>query len=69
MKSAAWLLVLLLIILHQDVWNWRDTRLVWDILPLGLVYHMALTAATAVVWYLAIRFSWPADLPEEEPRT
>lgn len=68
MKVVVWLLVLLLAVLHQDVWNWRSTSLVGGVLPAGLAYHMALTAATAVVWYLATRFCWPGDLSPEEPR-
>jgi hypothetical protein len=67
MKIFVWLLVLVLVVLHQDFWNWRDGSLVGGILPMGLAYHMALTAATAVVWFIATRCLWPADLEPEEP--
>jgi hypothetical protein len=66
MKYLVWLLVLLLVVLHHDVWNWHDTALIGGLLPVGLGYHMALTLAAAVTWYLATRFCWPADLPAEE---
>lgn len=66
MKLAVWLMVLLLIVLHQDVWNWHRTELAWGILPVGLVYHIGLSLVTALVWYLATRYAWPADLAEEE---
>lgn len=67
MKYFVWLLVLLLVVLHHDYWNWHRVELVGGILPVGLVYHMALTVATAVVWYIATRRLWPADLSPEEP--
>lgn len=66
MKVTIWLLVLLVIVLHQDVWNWHRTALTWGVLPVGLVYHMGLSLATALVWYLATRYAWPAELDEEE---
>lgn len=69
MKSIVWLLVLLLIILHQDFWNWHRSDLVWGILPIGLVYHMGLSVMAAVVWYLATRYAWPTDTAVEEPKS
>ena len=64
MKQVIWLLVALLIIFHQDFWNWEsDDRVVWG-LPIGLMYHVGLSLAAALVWALACRFAWPADLDE-----
>jgi len=68
MKYFVWLLVLLLVLLHHDYWNWHRVELVAGILPVGLVYHMGLSVAAAFVWYFATRYCWPADLETEEPQ-
>ena len=65
MKYAVWSLVLLLTILHLDLWYWEDSRLVAGIMPVGLFYHAGMSLAAAVVWYLATRFAWPFDDSED----
>ena len=64
MKTIVWVLLLLLMVLHQDIWFWTDNRLVFGFLPMGLAYHVLLSLAAAGVWLLAVRFAWPAE--EEE---
>jgi hypothetical protein len=59
MKYVVWALVLLLLILHQDNWLWDDTTLILGWAPITLVYQAAISAAAAVVWYLATVFCWP----------
>lgn len=61
MKLVVWILLLLLIILHQDFWFWTDDTLVAGFLPIGLAYHVGLSLAASVVWWLATRYAWPAD--------
>ncbi len=56
-----WLLVLALVVLHQDVWNWGNGRLIAGFLPVGLAYHMGISLAAAGVWLLAALYAWPAD--------
>lgn len=53
--------LLLLALLHNDLWLWNDGRLVLG-LPVGLVYHIAFCAVTALVFLLIVRYAWPADL-------
>ena len=65
MKYAVWGLVLLLAILHHDLWFWEDSTLVAGIMPIGLCYHACLSLAAAVVWYLATKFVWPFDDADE----
>lgn len=60
-KYVIWLLIILLVLLHQDVWFWSDGRLVLGFLPVGLAYHMGLTVAASVTWWLATLMIWPAD--------
>ena len=67
MKQVIWLLVALLIIFHQDFWNWESDTRIFLGLPVGLVYHAGLSLAAAAVWALACRFAWPKDLDVPAP--
>ena len=62
MKIAIWVLILLLLILHHDFWNWNDSTLVAGFLPIGMAYHIGISIAASVVWYLATIFAWPDDV-------
>jgi hypothetical protein len=64
MHKLIWGLVLLLVVLHQDFWNWDSTTLVGGVVPLALFYHACLSVAATVVWFLATRYAWPAELEE-----
>lgn len=64
MRYFVWGLVVLLIILHQDFWLWEDTHLVFGFMPVTLMYHVSISIAAAVVWFLAINFCWPDELEE-----
>jgi len=61
-KNLIWLLIVLLVILHQDDWFWLDGTLVWGFIPIGLFYHACLSLAAGIVWYLATRYCWPRNL-------
>jgi len=69
MKYVIWGLVLLLIILHQDLWFWNDSRLVFGFMPIGLVYHAGISVAAAATWLLATIYVWPVDVAEDAPVT
>lgn len=56
------MLLTALFVLHQDVWLWRDLRVVLG-LPIGLAYHVAFCVAASVALALAVRWSWPRDVP------
>ena len=62
MKYALYLFVAVLVIAHQDVFNWDDSSLVLGCLPVGFAYHVAYTLVTALMWALAIKVAWPADV-------
>ena len=51
-----------LYLLHQDFWFWRDARLVFGVLPIGLFYHALYCLACAGLMWALVRFAWPADL-------
>jgi len=61
MKYAVWGLVLLLAILHHDLWFWDDSTLVGGIMPIGLFYHACISMAAGFTWFLATKFAWPFD--------
>ncbi len=62
MTRVVWGLVLLLAVVHYDFWYWDDRSLVFGFLPIGLAYHALFSVACGVVWALAVRFAWPAEL-------
>ena len=65
MKYALALLVVIVIALHQDFWNWTDKSLVLGILPVGLAYHGLYALVAAGTMALLVRFLWPRELDED----
>jgi hypothetical protein len=67
-----WLLVLavvVLYVLHQDIWFWRTARpLVFGFVPIGLAYHAAFSVACAIVLGLLVTYAWPSHLEDEADR-
>ena len=70
MKRALLVLaVVVLYVLHQDIWFWRTARpLVFGFVPIGLAYHAAFSVAAAAVLGLLVTFAWPAHLEDEGDR-
>lgn len=64
-RSAVYILLGILYLLHNDLWLWDDGRLVAG-LPAGLVYHVGFCAAAAGMLYLLVTRAWPAHLDEQE---
>ncbi|HUG19049.1 MAG TPA: DUF3311 domain-containing protein [Planctomycetaceae bacterium] len=58
-------LVLLLLVLHQDNWNWENSNLVFGFVPVTLFYQMCISLGAGAVWFLATRIAWPDDLEEK----
>ena len=63
-RLAAALLVALFA-LHQDIWFWRDARVLFG-LPIGLAYHVAFCVAVTLVLALAVRWGWPREVPVDD---
>jgi hypothetical protein len=57
-----WFLVLALFVLHQDCWLWDTKTLVFGFMPVGLFYHAVFSIAASLVWALATKLAWPADI-------
>ena len=64
MRYVVWGLVLLLVVLHQDVWFWDDATLVFGFMPITLLFHAGISVSAAVLWFMATKFCWPDDLED-----
>jgi hypothetical protein len=61
------LLVLGYYALHQDIWFWRTAQpVVFGVLPIGLFYHAAYTAAISLLMWVLVRLVWPGHLDDDD---
>ena len=61
------LLVLGFYALHQDIWFWRTAQpVVFGVLPIGLFYHAAYTAAISLLMWVLVRLVWPGHLDDDD---
>ena len=64
-RITACLILVLLYVLHQDFWFWREARpLVFGFLPIGLFYHAAYTIATSIALLFLVPMLWPSHLED-----
>jgi hypothetical protein len=66
MKWLLLALTLLLIVLHQDFWNWGKVDAVFGFLPVGLWYHAIFCVAASILLALFVAFAWPKHLENAE---
>jgi hypothetical protein len=65
MRNIAVLAVIMLYVLHQDFWFWRQAQpLVFGILPVGLFYHVAYVLISSLLLWGLVRWFWPSHLDE-----
>ena len=57
--------VVALYILHQDIWFWRSSHLVFGFIPIGLYYQGLFSVAAALLMWLLVTFAWPSHLERE----
>ena len=57
--------VVALYVLHQDIWFWRSSYLVFGFIPIGLFYHALFSGAAALLMWLLVTFAWPSHLERE----
>ncbi len=67
MKHVVWILVVLLLVLHQDNWLWDNSTLLFGFMPITLLFHAGISVAAAIVWYLATLYCWPPEIENESP--
>ncbi|TWT80939.1 hypothetical protein CA13_23860 [Planctomycetes bacterium CA13] len=66
MKYLIYGLIIALVVVHQDVWNWENDHLVFGFLPWTLAYHACISIAASIVWFLAASFAWPKNLEDDD---
>ena len=52
-------LVILLIILHHDVWNWDKKEPVMGFMPVALLWQALISVGAGITWYIATKIAWP----------
>jgi hypothetical protein len=57
--------VVVLYVLHQDIWFWRSSHLVFGFIPIGLFYQGCFSIAAALLMWLLVTFAWPGHLEQE----
>ena len=62
LRTLLWLILPILLVLHQDYWQWSDATLWFGFLPQTLFYHAILTLVAAAYWLIMVLFAWPTDL-------
>ncbi len=64
-RTWAFVLVLVVYLLHQDLWFWdRATPVVFGVLPIGLFYHAVYTVGLSLMFGWLVRAFWPAHLDD-----
>ena len=59
-KILSYASVFILYVLHQDFWLWDNGTLVFDMLPVGLLYHAGYCMAASLILALLCWNAWPA---------
>lgn len=59
MKYVVPCLIVVLIFLHQDYWQWKNGTLDFGFLPRALTYHASISVLAAITWAMAVRWCWP----------
>ena len=54
-----WFLFILLLILHQDFWNWSSEGIIFLGMPIGLFYHAVFSVACSILGAWAVLRVWP----------
>lgn len=60
-------MIVLVYVLHQDYWNWKNPELVFGILPMGMAYHAGYSILAAFMMAVLVKFAWPSELEKTEP--
>ncbi len=61
MKYFVPAMIVALVVLHQDYWQWDQATLDFGFIPRALTYHAALSLMAAASWAVAVRWCWPRE--------
>jgi hypothetical protein len=56
-----WFFFLLMLVLHQDFWNWSSAEILFLGMPVGLSYHAFFSVACSLLGSWAVIWAWPAS--------
>lgn len=62
-----WILVIALLVAHQDYWQWERNELVFEFMPYTMAYNIGISIATALLWIFVCTFMWPKELDDVLP--
>ena len=66
-KFLLFLLIALVYLAHQDLWNWgKSAPLLFGFLPPGLAYHAGYSVLCAVMMAVLVKVAWPKSLEAAE---
>ena len=69
MKYIITVLIIVLVVLHQDYWQWNNGTLDFGFVPRALTYHAALSVLAAITWAMAVQWCWPREAVACESET
>ena len=64
---VTWALVLALLVMHQDYWQWDRNEIVFGFMPYTMAYNIGVSLATAGLWIIVCTFLWPSHLDDVQP--
>jgi hypothetical protein len=67
MKWLLVIVVLVVAVLHQDSWFWKDRALVFGFLPIGMAYHALYSILASLTMALLVKVAWPTHLEQTAP--
>ena len=63
-KRIIFIVFVLLLLLHQDSWNWDNANLILGFMPVGLFYHACYSLVAALFGGIVMKVAWPTELEE-----
>jgi hypothetical protein len=66
MPLIAWIMTLVLLVLHQDWWLWDNQTMLFGFVPVGLGWHIGISISASAMWAWIVWCRWPADLEDED---
>ncbi len=64
-RGLVYLGLAVLYVLHNDLWLWNDSRLLFG-LPIGLTYHVLFCFAVSALMLVLVWRAWPRDLEVDD---
>lgn len=66
MRTAIWLVLVALVLLHHDYWFWNDSTLIGGWMPIGMLYHILLSLVASAFWFVVVKRAWPVPAADTD---